>query len=789
MNKKILVWASLICFSAAPMHTVTADSYSAEAYENKRVSKIDISMENLAPDSSFDPKPVLSKLKTKVGDPFSQMTFDTDLKALSEEYDRIEPYISINNDGIALSIKVWPRPQIRSIEWAGNSHMKTKTLRKELGIKSKTTFNRQNFNKAFNKLKEFYIKKGYFESQLQYSVVQDPRTNEVDIQVTIIEGRSGKIDDIVFKGFTSTEKSELLAMIYTKKYSLLTSWFSGSGNYNEEAIEQDKLTIINFLQNRGYADAKVDLTVKETASGGRIILEICAERGPIFHFGKITFDGNHLFTDEQIERLFISRPGGIYSPEKLRQTSDLIKDLYGRKGHIEAQVQYDTRLALNEPVYNVHFNIDEGEEYKIGIIRIFGNVQTESRVILRESLLIPGETFDSAKLKTTQMRLENIGYFKKVNVYAVRTQDDEALGDNYRDVYIEVDEASTGNVSLFFGFSTADDIFGGLELVESNFNYKGLGKLFSKGISAVRGGGEYFHAKASIGAKQRSYSLSWMNPYFRDSLWRVGFEANKSFSALQSKTYDINTYGLTLFASYPINPLWTFGLKYRIRDARVSTHGHHVSKEEKKEAKQDGLISASSVSLGFDSTDHPRKPHNGFRSLLEAEYAGIGGEFYFLRFGYLNSYYTGLWRSGIMKYRFDFKFIEPVFKTNTAEQIPLSERFFSGGETTVRGYKAFDLGPQFSNNGGPTGGISYSVLSVEFLQEIFSFLDGFVFADAGTVSQSRFNLDHYRLSCGYGARIDIAGRLPMIVGMGYPINPRKDDGEVRRFFFSMGGQF
>jgi outer membrane protein insertion porin family len=82
--------------------------------------------------------------------------------------------------------------------------------------------------------------------------------------------------------------------------------------------------------------------------------------------------------------------------------------------------------------------------------------------------------FDSARLKATERKLQNIRYFKNVNVYSVRTQDDLMLGENYRDVYIEVDETTTGNISLFFGFSSGDSLFGGLDLAESNFNYLGI---------------------------------------------------------------------------------------------------------------------------------------------------------------------------------------------------------------------------------------------------------------------------------------------------------------------------
>ncbi len=787
MSKKFLLCCSLILFTAAPFDLVSANyAATSETYENKRVESLDIIPENLPPNGSFDSKLVIGRLKTKVGDPFSQLTFDSDLKTLAEEYDRIDPQVEVSGGKVKITIKVWPRPLIRSITWEGNEHVKSKALKKELGIRTRSTFNRQSFNKAFNKLKEFYVKKGYFESQLQYSLVTDSKTNEVDIHVTVQEGRSGVISDITFKGFTSSEESDLLQMIYTKKYNLFLSWMTGTGKYHEEALEQDKMTIINFLQNQGYVDAKVDILVKEAAKEGKIIVEVVADRGVKFNLGRITFSGNELFSDKEIEGRFSVRPGDIYSPEKLRQTADAIKEMYGRKGYIDTNVQYETYLVEDAPIYNVSFVIEEEQEYKIGIIRIVGNSQTDACVILRESLLIPGETFDSLKLKATQQRLENIGYFKNVNVYAVRTQDDQYLGDNYRDVYIEVEETTTGNLSLFFGFSSADDLFGGLDLVENNFNYKGIGSVFSEGFSAIRGGGEYAHARASLGEKQSSYSFSWMTPYFRDTLWRTGFDLSVTRSTLQSDHYHIDTYGGSIFASYPINNLWSFGTKYRARQT-INHVSKHVSKQEREDEKASGFVSAIGSSITFDSTDNPVKTHRGFRSVFETEFVGVGGGFTFLRFGYVNAYYTPLWRRGTMKYRFDLKFIEPLGRTNHANDVPVSERYFLGGENSVRGYRAFHLGPHF-DNGDPKGGISSALVSIEYLHEVFRFLDLFIFADGGAVSQKRLDPGTLRLSYGFGARIELINRVPVILGMGFPVNP---DGrsEVRKFFFSMGGQF
>ena len=786
MNGKILTYLSLVAFTCAPLGYVLATSPSVEAFEDRKIANIDIQAENLPSNASFDPKTVVSRLKTKVGDPFSQMTFDSDLKALSDEYDRVEPNVRVQNGEVYISIKVWPRPTIRTIKWNGNTHIKTSTLKKELGIKPSAVFNRQAFNKAFNKVKEYYIKKGYFESQLQYIVIPDAKTSEVDIVIEVREGRSGKIDNIVFKGFTKTERSEILGMIYTKKYNLFMSWLTGAGIYNEEALEQDKLTIINLLQNRGYADAKVDILIRESQTEGKIILEIVADRGPVFHFGKITFKGNTLFTDEQIDKLFFARPNEVYSPEKLRESAQAIKDFYGRKGYIDASVQYETHLVDNETIYNVYYTIDEGEQYKIGMVRIFGNAQTEAHVILRESLLVPGETFDSAKLKATQNRLENMGYFKSVNVYAVRTQDDQILGENYRDVYIEVEETTTGNISLFFGFSSADNLFGGLDLSETNFNYKGIPRIFKDGLSSMRGGGEYAHARASIGAKINSYTLSWLTPYFRDTLWRVGFDVSETQSNLITDDYEIDSFGFSLYASYPLNNYWTFGTKYRFRNS-VNHISKHTPLEEREQARNDGVVSGIGSSITFDSTDSAIKPHNGFRSSLEAEFVGIWGDYNFLRFSYINSYYTQLWRHGIMKYRWDLRFIDPIFKTKSPKDIPLGERFYIGGLNSVRGYRDFDLGPHFSN-GNPKGGVSATVLSIEYLHEVLPIMDLFVFVDAGSIDLKRFDLPTFRLSTGFGARLELINRIPVIIGMGFPIN-KQEGAEVRRFFFSMGGQF
>lgn len=767
-----------------------------ESYDNAIVEKIEVSIENLDIDTSFDTKALIARLKTRVGDPFSQLVFDQDLKNLSEEFDAIKPELREENNKLFITIALRIKPLIKRIAWHGNNIFSTNKLQKELGIKINSVFSRDKFNKALNKIKELYLKKGYFESQITYAAEPGNKKNEILIDVTINEGKSGKIQDIVFKGFTKEEKSDLLGMIYTKKYYLLFSWLTGQGIFKEEALDQDQMTIVNYLHNKGYADAKVKIKILEDKASNKIIIEISAEKGELYRFGKVTFEGNHLISDSEILKCFSVHPDDLYSPDKIRNSAQTIKDLYGKKGYIESQVIFETHLKESKNIYDVDFIIEEGESFKIGLIRIFGNTQTNSNIILRESLLVPGEVFDSQKLKATQQRLENIGYFKSVNVYAVKASDELGLGPNYRDVYIEVEEAMTGHINLSIGISSLDSIVGGVELNETNFNYKGLKNLFSEGTSALRGGGEFLQIQANAGAKQQSYLLSWMTPSVMDSLWRFGFESSVTRSKLQSSHYNIKTYGFSIFASYPLSDFWTFGTKYRIRNAHNEIK-ESAGEEAVEEGRSKGWVSAISSSIGYDSTDNPIKSHRGIRSILEAEFAGVGGKYRFIKCGYVNSLYYPIWSKGTIKYRADLKYIFPVLNQRTSH-VPLSERFFLGGETTVRGYKPYSLGPHFKeaelvkgerkSSHDPKGGISSALFSVEYSQEIIKIMDVFLFVDAGSVSQKKFIIPKLRGSTGIGIRLEVMNKMPFTFGYGFPLNPERHS-DRQQFFFSMGGQF
>jgi len=775
---------SLLCLSLAT--SLPAFSYGdILSYENQLIDKVDIEVVGV-PAPAIN-KAVLSRIKMHPGELFSQHEFDGDLKALSQEFDQIEPTVESVEGHIYITIKVWPKPLIRTISWNGNKKMDKKTLAEELGISSCTVFDRIAFHKAFQKLRSYYVKKGFYEAELNYALIPVPHSNEVDISIDIEEGRAGKIKELIFVNFTAKEREELEELMYTKKYNLFTSWITDEGTYHEEATQQDKFAVLNYLHNHGYADATVAIDIFQPANSDAIIIKIIATRAELYTIDKLTVSGNTLFSEETIRKQFTICEGGIYSPEKIRETVHNISTLYGKYGYIEAYVNYTPHLEPNKAAYSLHLVIEEGEQYCVGMIKVFGNCSTQTKAILHETLLVPGEIFNIEKMRRTEERLENIGFFSSVNVYAVEADGLLKECGNYRDVHIEVEETNTGRLGAFVGYSTGDKLFGGLNFSENNFDHEGIKNLWSKGYNAVRGGGEYLNLNGSIGQRSRRYFLSWTKPYFMDTPWAVGFDIERTNNRYTSNAYQINAWSFSLHATRALNQFWKVVYHYRLRDSEVSVDASVENKSLREEAGRDSVVSAVGVSYIYDSTNHPRQPTKGFKSTISSEVAGLGGHYDFVNLGYVNSYYVEVNERDVLKVRADLHYILP-FGNTTPHTLPLDERLFMGGENFVRGYRPYRLGPLYGHTYDPRGGISLQLASVEYVRRFAKTFRGFVFFDAGALTDKRLHVGRIYTSAGVGFRWNIFGEAPLTFGIGFPLNAKQRD-QIKRFFINIEGCF
>lgn len=785
MNRKLL---SLI-FLLTTLFSVQAHALQME---EMRIKVIDVQFMNDAPQSPSNPKIVLSRLKSHVGDLFSQSAFDSDLKMLATGYDHVEPNVDVVNDQIQITLKIWMKPKIRSIQFRGNKSVKGSTLKGELEVTTGTPFDRLEFNRAFQKVKAYYIKQGYFEAELDYEVQYAPGGNAVDIVICVNEGRCGKIRSIKICGVNKCEECEILKDMCTKEYNIFMSWYTNEGTYNEDMIQFDQYKILNYLQNLGYADAEVRIDIVEASACNRIDVQINIDKGCRYRISEINIKGNCLYSEEELRRRMCIREGGPYSPEALHKSVGALNDFYGRCGYIDTIIDFEPNLIDGTNCYTIDLTIEEGDQYRVGLIKVFGNCTTHSRIIMHEILVIPGEVFNLEKLKKSEEKLLNVGYFECVNVYPAQSSD-LAKGDEccpYRDVHVEVKECSTGNFSAFFGYSTAEKLFGGITITEKNFNYHGLGSFWKDGLGCLRGAGEYLHFTINIGQKSSSYSVSWTEPFFCDSPWTVGFDLEHSNNRLISNEYEIEANGVGLHASYPLNAFLRFAWHHRFRHTEVLLDNDAAQNRSlREEAQNDGIVSASGLSLIYDSTNNPVCPTNGFRSRLEFELGAAKGHRFFTGLAYINTFYYELCEGRVFKFRADHRFVIPWDHGNYSN-IPLDERIFLGGDNGVRGYRPYAIGPKFPDTNDPRGGLSMMLYSAEINQKIFEKMDGFLFFDAGYLSPSKFSFNTPFTALGFGVRLKVLGPCapPVIMGFGFPLNP-KSRSDVKRFFWALGGRF
>jgi len=783
MVKTCRVLLFLSCFSLF-------SSYASDVYEGKKVGQITIVVDK-APLEERAEKAFLSRLRIKEKLPFLQSEFDEDLKVLAREFQNVEP--SFFYEGSLLNIKLVldTKPTIHSIIFQGNKNVRTESLQRELGIKEGTLYDKESFAKGFLHMRQYLAKKGYSEAECAFSIHKTSQEGAIDIIVHIQEGQSSWIEDIEFVNFTKEEEVDLLKKMHTKKYCWYSSWVTNEGVKKPEIFRMDEVVILNYLHDKGYLDATIETETRKSEKSEKIIITIKATKGEIYKVGTITLSGYTIFPEEKLKKTILLGRDKPFSPEQLQQSLKAIQDIYGKKGYVDISVIPKQKLRVQDKVYDVHFDIEEGEQYRVGIIKVFGNIKTDTAVILHESLLVPGELFDLTRVEATEGRLQNIGYFKAVNVYPVKGK--SSIEGNYRDLVIEVQEKmATASLQGGAAFSTTEGVLGRAGVSENNFKLRGFTEIFTKGFKAIRGGGENLSFDVTIGSKMTSYDLSWTKPYVFDSKWTLGVDFNRSRNEYASDSYTMKSIGMGVHAYYPINPFLQFGTHYRLTDTDINLKKRPKKENDPRlidESTRSGLISAVGADLSYDSADHILRPTKGLRSSIGVECAGLFGDEAFLKFFYTNKTYFSPYKGAVLMARADLHLIQTLPGTKRNE-MPLGERLYLGGEKSVRGYQFNSLGPKFKDKDRtPRGGFSSLLGSLEYVQNFHKLVDGFVFFDVGSLSFDEYKIDTLRASWGYGLKLRIRENAgPIIIGFGYPLNPQRKE-DTKRFFLTFETSF
>src|SRR5947199_3627949 len=343
-----------------------------------------------------------------------------------------------------------------------------------------------------------------------------------------------------------------------------------------------------------------------------MIITVVISEGPQYYVRKLTVSGYQATSEDKIRALLKMKESSVYSPKQLRDDAKAVADAYGSGGYVDLVVLPEGEPAGPASV-DVHYKIEEGDRSFVQRINIAGNTRTKDKVIRREVLVAPGDVFNTVRVDTTKKRLENLGYFAKVETYP---EDTDIAG--RKDLTILVQEKRTGSFSFGGGFSTNDKLVGFAELTQGNFdlmNWPGL-----------TGAGQKFRLRVQYGTERKDFILALTEPYFLDRSLSLGGQLFFTKANYLSTEYDQRNYGFSIEARKPINAYLYATLGYRLQDVDIYNVSYFAP-EAIQQSKGSTVESEILTSLIYDRRDNPLLTRRGQRVALSPYIAGgfLGG--------------------------------------------------------------------------------------------------------------------------------------------------------------------
>lgn len=732
------------------------------------------------------------QLNTQEHEAYRAELFDLDLKNLSQHYEKIKPTLRKEGKKIYITLELSPKKVLHEIIWRGTKKISPNLLKKECSLKKGELVDEIALENACRMIKQFYLKKGYYKAQVSYTIEPSKEYRQVNVQFNIDEGPLGIVRKVSFTGIEPKLAKEIKGKLITQRHTLLGK-ITGRGRFIEEALEYDSAHVIRILQNEGYVDAYASFEVRPLPQKRGIEVICHVTKGSQYHIGQIELKANVQEDLSFTRDLFLSisgiKEGAPYSPDKLQEANQAISDYLGARGYADASAYFIPKLdGVDSTEFDLVFHVDPGTRYKVGMLHFSGNYITRPRVLIHESLVVPGDLLNTKKIEATEKRLSNTELFSSVHIRTTPSEEETLKKGDYKDIHIDLEEnPSTGKFSLQLGANNTEGAYLGAEIAENNFYLGGYKNIPKKGLRAMRGNGEYLSFKTTVASHSKQSSFSWTQPYFKDSAWSVGVDYDYGERRVSNANYDTHNKGITLFGFYPLHDFLRLKLSTSLRNDYLHAKPQ-ATQDIQNQERYNGPSASIGAALIYNSTNHFLYPTKGWKSTTGLSTTRMFDQDTQFAYGYYeNSLYFPVANKTVLKIRADIRAIYPFGNSKTADDLPLTQKLFEGGDDSVRGFRYGTIGPLFSNGTG-RGGISSYLYSVEVLKRIHPQMGFFIFTDTAMVSEKKFHIAHPYSSAGWGVRFDIMNKFPLIFGYGYPFKTNHRP-QLKRFFFTIGGRF
>ena len=715
---------------------------------------------------------VMAQLRTKTGQPYSEALAEQDIRALyaTGAVQNVRIFGEAQGDGVKVMVVIQTRSLVNEIEIEGAERVKPKTLRKNIALKINGPLSEEELEKGRQKIVDTYQAKGFTDVSVKFRVDTDETRGTSRVVYTITEGTKGAISGIRFEGNTKFSDRVLRKQMKTKGKTLY-SFIDKSGRLDETQLEQDINAIREWYQDHGYIDVAIK-EVRRERHNGKMTIVIPLSEGIQYHVGKITIIGNKVATEQKIRALLKMKEGSVYSPKQIRDDSKALADGYGAGGYVDLQV-LPQGVPAGPGRIDVKYTIEEGSPSFVQRITIVGNTRTKDKVIRREVLIAPGDIFNSVRVETTKKRLDNLGYFSKVETYP-----EDTGVTSRKDLIIQVEEKRTGSLNFGAGFSTVESLVGFVELTQGNFDIMNWPNF--------TGAGQKFRTRVQFGTQRKDVVVSLTEPYFLDRRLSLGGEVYYREADYYSSLYAQRNYGFSIETRKAIGPYMSASLGYRLEDAALFDVSSDASNTLKLEA---GEVVKSQVTSSFiyDTRDNPFLSRRGQRIQFTPYIAGgpLGGDTQIYGMNLEARQYFHLPKDTILVLSGE---IASVDTWGDGDIVHIYDRLFLGGSNDLRGFNFRDVGPR-DINGEPLGGLSKAEFTIEYTVPIIEKARAAVFYDAGFVNAAAwdFSTSHVASDIGVGLRLDLPIG-PIRIDYGIPLQT-DGLGGGGKFNFNVGYQF
>ncbi|HWX16085.1 MAG TPA: outer membrane protein assembly factor BamA [Chthoniobacterales bacterium] len=740
---------------------------------------------------------ILAQMRTAVGQLYSDQVVEQDIQNLYKTGAilNVRIFAQPEGDGVKVIVAVQTRSAVREIEIAGAQQIKARRIRKEIGIKINSMVNEEELEKSRQKIIDIYKARGFNDVDVQYRVEPiDEKRGTSRVIYTINEGVRGAIRAIRFEGNAHFSDKVLRKQMKTRGKTLI-SFLDKSGRLDETQLQQDLDSVKEFYQNHGYIDVEVK-GVRKERENGPMIITIAITEGTQYHVGKISISGYAATTEQKIRALLKMKEGAVYSPKALHDDAKAVADAYGSGGYVDTLIVPEGAPAGPGRI-DVHYKIEEGDRFFVQRINIVGNTRTKDKVIRREVLVAPGDVFNTVRVDVSKKRLENLGYFSKVETYP----DDTGVAGR-KDLTVQVEEKRTGSFTFGGGYSTVDSLVGFAELTQGNFDLRNW--------PAFTGAGQKFRLRVQYGTQRKDVILILTEPWFLDRPFSVSGQLFYSEANYLSSLYDQRDYGFVLEARKPLSSYIYATLGYRLESLEIFNVASDISPALAQEL---GTQTKSQIytSFVFDRRDNPLLTRTGQRVTISPYIAGgfLGGNDQIYGWSAEGSQYFHMWWDTILLLNGE---IATVSNWGGGSDVRIFDRLFLGGSNNLRGFDYRDVSPKDENK-EPLGGKSMARTTVEWTFPIIEKARGAIFYDIGFVNpdawdfseQTQFipakprpvgstkpprvpiSYDNIASDFGVGLRLDLPIG-PLRLDYGIPVQKAGTTGSGK-FNFSVGYQF